>query len=231
MSDTQREPGAHAHVDPLIHVAQPDVPDRESDARAWAGKAVRDLGHALVGHHASLELIDRVSTTLDELTAELSVGDPRTRAQRQPRGEWSEPPAEHEDLTSYDERPVSGRSSPWGLDLRVWREGDEIVATCTLRSAHEGAPGRSHGGIVAALFDDVYGFLLTFIAEPAFTGELSLRYEAGVPLGVPLQCRVRIVERAGRKLFMEGELLADGAVVTRSKATFITIPRDQFMPS
>lgn len=218
----------HAHVDPLVHVAQPDVPDREADARAWAGKAIRDLGHALVGHRAPLELIDEVSTTLDELTARLSQGAPRGRADGPPRGEWSEPPAEHVELTSFDERPVSGRASPWGLDLRVWREGEEIVATCTLRSAHEGAPGRSHGGIVAALFDDVYGFLLTFIAEPAFTGELSLRYEAGVPLGVPLECRVRLAERAGRKLFMEGELRAEEQVVARSKATFITIPRELF---
>lgn len=228
MSAPQPPQGEHAHVDPLIHVAQPDVPDREADARAWAGKALRDLGHSLVGHRAPIELIDEVSTTLDALTERLSHGALRTRADRQTPGEWSEPPADHTELTSHDERPISGRASPWGLDLRVWREGDEILATCTLRSAHEGAPGRSHGGIVAALFDDVYGFLLTSIAEPAFTGELSLRYEAGVPLGVPLECRVRIAERSGRKLFMEGELSANGAVVTRSKATFITIPRERF---
>ena len=72
-------------------------------------------------------------------------------------------------MTSYDERPISGRASPWGLDLDIHREGDEVVAALTLRSAHEGAPGRSHGGIVAALFDDVYGFVLTILAQPAFT--------------------------------------------------------------
>jgi acyl-coenzyme A thioesterase PaaI-like protein len=228
MSEPHETSAERAHVDPLIHVAQPDVPDREADARAWAGKAVRDLGHALVGHQAPLELIDEVSTTLDELTGRLAAGGPRSRADRQTPGAWSEPPADHAEITSHDERPISGRASPWGLDLRVWREGDDIVAMCTLRSAHEGAPGRSHGGIVAALFDDVYGFLLTAIAQPAFTGELSLRYEAGVPLGVPLECRVRIAEQSGRKLFMEGELSANGTVVTRSKATFITIPRERF---
>ena len=229
MSEQHQTPGEHAHVDPLIHVAQPDIPDREADARAWAGKSLRDLGHALVGHQAPIELIDEVSTTLDALAARLAAGAARSRADRQTPGEWGQPPADHTELTSHDERPISGRASPWGLDLRVWREGDEIVATCTLRSAHEGAPGRSHGGIVAALFDDVYGFLLTAIAQPAFTGELSLRYEAGVPLGVPLECRVRIAEQSGRKLFMEGELSAGGAVVTRSKATFITIPRERFI--
>jgi acyl-coenzyme A thioesterase PaaI-like protein len=217
-----------AHVDPLVHLAQPDTPDRESDARAWAGKAVRDIGHALVGHRPSLELIDRVSTTLDDLTAALVATPTRQRGDHSPQGDWGKPAPEHVELTSFDERPISGRASPWGLDLTVRREGDEIVATCTLRAAHEGAPGRSHGGIVAALFDDIFGFLLTLVVEPAFTGELGVRYEAGVPIGVPLTCRVRLADRVGRKLLMTGELLADGAVVARSTATFITIPRERF---
>jgi acyl-coenzyme A thioesterase PaaI-like protein len=217
-----------AHVDPLVHLAQPDVPDRESDARAWAGKAVRDIGHALVGHRACLELVDRVSATLDELTAALEATPARQRGDHTPKGDWGNPAPERVDLTSFDERPVSGRASPWGLDVRVWREADEIVATCTLRAAHEGAPGRSHGGIVAALFDDIFGFLLTLVVEPAFTGELSVRYEAGVPIGVPLVCRVRIAERSGRKLLMTGELTDAGQVVATSKATFITIPRERF---
>ncbi|MGZ4765546.1 MAG: PaaI family thioesterase [Ilumatobacteraceae bacterium] len=219
----------HAYLDPLIHVAQPDHPDLIADARASAGRAIRGLGHALVGHHAPVELIDRVSSTLDALTAELSAGPVRTRAEGRSRGEWGEPPQDGATLTSYDERPVSGRASPWGLDPHLRRDGNEVVAVVTMRAAHEGAPGRSHGGIVAALFDDVFGFMLSILAEPAFTGELSIRYEAGVPIGVALECRVRLAERDGRKLYLTGELTADGRVVARSKATFITIDREQFM--
>ena len=58
---------------------------------------------------------------------------------------WS--PADGAELTSFDERPISGRASPWGLDLHIRRVGDEIVTHLTLGAAHEGAPGRSHGGI------------------------------------------------------------------------------------
>jgi acyl-coenzyme A thioesterase PaaI-like protein len=219
----------HAYVDPLVHVAQLDHPDRLADARAAAGKAIRDLGHAIVGRHAPLELIDRVSSTLDALRAELSTLPVRTRAESRPQGEWSEPPEDGATLTSYDERPVSGRASPWSLDLHLWRDGNEVVASVTMQAAHEGAPGRSHGGIVAALFDDVFGFMLSLLAEPAFTGELSIRYEAGVPIGVPLECRVRLADRDGRKLYLTGELSAQGRVVARSNATFITIDREQFM--
>jgi acyl-coenzyme A thioesterase PaaI-like protein len=136
-------------------------------------------------------------------------------------------------MTSFDERPVSGRSSPYGLDIRVVRDGDEVVAHVTLQAAHEGAPGRSHGGIISALFDDVFGFILTIHSVPAFTGELTVRYEHGVPLHEPLECRVRLSERDGRKIHMAGELTGDdgvgGRVVyTRSRAIFIAIDADAF---
>ena len=107
----------------------------------------------------------------------------------------------------------------------------------TLDSAHEGAPGRSHGGIISALFDDVFGFLLTLHQQPAFTGTLTIRYEQGVPLHVPLECRVRFDHRDGRKLHFSGELTGPGAdggertVYTRSTAVFIAIDPDVFRAS
>jgi acyl-coenzyme A thioesterase PaaI-like protein len=225
------DPHDHAHLDPLIHVARPDHPDAVADARAEAGRAVRDIGHALVGHHAALPLVRRVTEQLDSLTAELLDGPTRSRVESGSDGEWDGPPRDGALMSTHDERPISGRSSPWGLDIEVRRDGEEVVATCTLRAAHEGAPARSHGGIVAALFDDVYGFVLTILAQPAFTGELSVRYEAGTPIGVPLECRVRMTERSGRKLYMTGELTAAGQVLATSKATFIAIDRSAFHPS
>jgi acyl-CoA thioesterase FadM len=83
--------------------------------------------------------------------------------------------------------------------------------------------------VVAALFDDVFGFVLTINAQPAFTGELTVRYEAGVPIGVPLECRVRLDRWEGRKIHMTGELYDDeGRVVARSRALFIAIDPDVF---
>lgn len=227
MSEHQ-EPG---HLDPLVHVAQPDHPDAVADARALAGRALRDLGHALVGHHAPIELVERMTKSLDALTDEFEVGPLRSRAQVRSEGSWGTEYPDGATMTSYDERPVSGRASPWGLDLHIRRDGEEAVALLTLRAAHEGAPGRSHGGIVAALFDDVYGFVLNIIGQSAFTGELSVRYEAGVPIGERLECRVRLAERDGRKLYMTGELSTVGhtrQVVARSKATFIAIDQSVF---
>lgn len=225
--------GHHERVDALTHQLVADHRDRSPDearhvdARARAGRAVRDLGHALVGRDAPTELIERLASQLDALVAELDHHPTRSRQRTSYEiDRWNEPPPDDGmPMFSYDERPVSGRSSPWGLDLAIRRDGAEAVAAVVLRSAHEGAPGRSHGGIVAALFDDVYGFVLDLEQQPGFTGELGVRYLAGTPIGVPLECRVRLTERRGRKLFMSGELIdtTTSTTVVTSTATFIAI--------
>jgi hypothetical protein len=40
---------------------------------------VRDVGHALIGHHAEDVLVDEVADTLDALTARLTAGPVRSR--------------------------------------------------------------------------------------------------------------------------------------------------------
>ncbi len=200
------------------------------DRRARAGRSIRDVGHALIGHHVEDDLVDDLIDALDAMTERLTAGPARSRrpSSFQRGDDWGADDDQTE-FTGFDDRPVSGRSSPWGLDPVIRRNGNEIEATVTLRAAHEGAPGRSHGGVVSALFDDVFGFVLTTTRTPGFTGELTVRYEGGTPLHVPLICRARLDSHEGRKLFMTGELIApDGQVCVRAKAIFITIDPTAF---
>jgi acyl-coenzyme A thioesterase PaaI-like protein len=205
-----------------------------SDLRAEAGRAIRDLGHALVGRDAPPELVAETATTLRELVARFDGGEARQRPVEHFGDQFGgAPPPSGARLTSYDDRPISGRSSPWGLDMEIHRHGDEVEALVMLRAAHEGAPGRSHGGIVAALFDDVFGFVLGILQQAAFTGELTVRYEAPTPLQRRLACRARLAGRDGRKLFIEGELVdvedvAHPVVVAHGRATFIVVDRAMF---
>jgi acyl-coenzyme A thioesterase PaaI-like protein len=205
----------------------PDQPsDAASEARARVGAALRRLGHTVVGHQADAADLDELATLLEEHIERLSTGGQRERSRHtfQRGSTWSPPTDGEEFVTNHDERPVSGRSSPYSLEPVIRRVGDEVVANVTFHAAHEGAPARSHGGIVAALFDDLFGFVLTIHQTPGFTGELRVRYEAGTPLHVPLECRMRLDDRAGRKLSMSGELTApDGTVCARAWAVFITI--------
>lgn len=215
---------ADATGEPIEH----DLAVRE--ARRRAGRAIRDLGHAFIGRHATLDQIERLADVLEGISAELWPLDERSRSQqpfaRHPDTDYPQGRFSHD----FDDRPVSGSSSPYGFDLDLHRHGDEIEALVTLRSAHEGAPNRSHGGIVAALFDDVFGFVLGVIHEPAFTGDLFIRYHAPTPLFSELACRVRLAGRDGRKILLEGELTetATRTVCARAKATFITVDPEVF---
>src|SRR5437016_828870 len=115
--------------------------------------------------------------------------------------------------SGFEDRGVGGRTNPTGVDVSVRYDGDEVVADVVLRRAFEGAPGRAHGGIVAAAFDDVTGFVIGMLHEPAFTGELTVRYLAPVPVDEPLEMRARLDGRERRKLFISGEVRARDAVV------------------
>jgi acyl-coenzyme A thioesterase PaaI-like protein len=124
-------------------------------------------------------------------------------------------------IDSWSDRPISGISSPWSVEPEVRRHGDGVIARVTFGAAHEGAPDRCHGGIVAALFDDILGSVLSVIGQGAFTGELTVRYVAPVPLHRELLCECRIDSQDGRKLYLSGELTDNGQVVARATSIFI----------
>jgi hypothetical protein len=52
-----------------------------------------------------------------------------------------------------------------------------------------GAPGLAPGGAVAAACDDLFGFLLYTVGEPAVTRSLEIGYRRPVELGVPYRIR------------------------------------------
>ncbi|MCU1504161.1 MAG: hypothetical protein JWM12_3515 [Ilumatobacteraceae bacterium] len=185
---------------------------------------MRDLGHALVGHDNQPDLLERAAHTVEALAVQLSSGPVRSRPGRDMQNSvLDEPPLDGAVFESYPDRPISGAASPWGVDLVVSRDGDAVIGHCTLRAAHEGAPGRSHGGVTAAIFDDLLGFLLTIHQLSAFTGELTVRYLGPAPLHVPLEFRARLVGQERRKLYLEADASGPDGVFATAKAIFITI--------
>ena len=138
------------------------------------------------------------------------------------------PDGSNPDVPGFEDRAVGGSSNPMSLELGVRYDADEVVADVVLRSAFEGAPGRAHGGIIAAAFDDVTGFLIAKLREPAFTVELTVRYLAPVRVEEPLEIRARIDGRERRKLFISAEGRVAEAVVATCQATYLTVDPSRF---
>jgi len=203
----------------------------DSDARARAAGALRRLGHTLMSHEADVALLERVADAADRVADDLNSAPERVRDLVELKRRMFEVDIPDGGRVShFDECFVSGAQNPLGIAIDVSRQGDEVVAEVRLGPAFEGAPGRSHGGVVAAVFDDVLGYLLTLHKQPGFTGELHVRYLAATPIGQSFEVRARMTGREGRKLFAEGEATSEGRVIASASATFIAIDLAQLRP-
>jgi acyl-coenzyme A thioesterase PaaI-like protein len=129
------------------------------------------------------------------------------------------------------DRGVGGPANPAGVEMAPRREGDEAIADVRFGAAFEGALGRVHGGMVAAVFDDVTGFVLAFIGEPGFTGRLTISYRAPVPVETTIEFRARLRERDGRKLYVDADARLDGTLLATAEAMFIMVDHDHFATS
>lgn len=197
--------------------------------RVRAADAMRRLSHALLGRDVGDDDLDELAGEVEAWAAKLEAHPTRTRPRRDPVERYLEPlPPDGADLNTFPERPFSGRAHPFGFPIEARRHGDEAVAVFELGPAHEGAPGRSHGGFVAAAFDEVLGFAQASSGNPGMTGTLTIRYRKPTPLHTPLRFEARITRTEGRKSYTEGRLYAGDLLCAESDAIFVTIDRDRF---
>jgi len=208
--------------------------DMTDDPRLEAAAALRALNDAFVAHDAEEDLLRRITTFSRATIDGLRVGERRDRGALLAAhldGMFTEA-AEGEGLPTavnpMTDRAVGGTTNPISADFESEIVDDEVVVRTVLGTAYEGAPGRVHGGMVAALFDDFTAFVLPLAKTAAYTGELTVRYHRPVPVESPLEFRARIVDHEGRKLRVTGECLADGEVVASTEVLFITIDFSTF---
>src|SRR5204863_8883651 len=193
------------------------------EARMAAAAGLRTLSHAFAAHDPD----DDALATIRQTATELAYRVEQTPVRDRPALRRDRPDGSILGGRGFEDRAVGGWSNPTSLELEV-RYDDEVVATVVLRRAFEGAPGRAHGGIVAAAFDDVTGFVIGKLQEPAFTGELTVRFLAPVPVDEPLEIRARLDGRERRKLFISAEARAGEAVVATCRAIYINVDPSRF---
>jgi acyl-coenzyme A thioesterase PaaI-like protein len=198
------------------------------DARVVAAAALRDLSHTYAERDPDSAQLLALAAVAQEQTERLQSAPMRDRMSLM-RASLERSSFPGDDVRSgFADRAVGGATNPTSAELAVEFQGDEVVARVVLRRAFEGAPGRAHGGIVAAVFDDVTGFVIGLLREPAFTGELTVRYVAPVPVDKPLEMSARLIGRERRKLFITGEVHDGDTLVATCRATYITVDPARF---
>lgn len=130
---------------------------------------------------------------------------------------------------------ICGLENPVGLHLHIYETEPGIVeSTYTAPEHFQGYPGVLHGGIVAAIIDELSG-RAHMGSDPLnprfmFTAKLEVKYRKNVPIGRPL----KIIGRAGKTKSRSAEawagiydaetdeLLAEGSTL------LINVPEEQF---
>lgn len=123
---------------------------------------------------------------------------------------------------------VCGRANPYGLNLKFYETAPgEVTVNCIVPEQFQGYPGVVHGGIIAAMLDEVTGRTQMRGSPPRFmfTARLEIRYRKNVPIGEPL----RIVGTAGiykeRTASARGKIFGpDGELLAEADALLVNIP-------
>jgi acyl-coenzyme A thioesterase PaaI-like protein len=208
-------------VDPDADVRVP-TPVGDDSARDRLGAALRRLGHAVVGHQADADHLEALAGVAEGWADTVAAGPARHRRVEDYHREIARPtPPDGGAIEHFHDCPVSGPANPLAIGLEAVRDGDQIRAVTTLGAAHEGAPGRAHGGIVAAIFDDAMGFVITMLGVEAYQGELTIRYVEPTPVHEELHVRAWPIDHTGRKLLVAAEIVAGGTCTARAQGLHV----------
>lgn len=131
---------------------------------------------------------------------------------------------------------VCGMENPNGLHLKFYETApDEVSADYTVPQHFQGYPGVVHGGVVAAMLDEVTGRTHMGDYEELegnpprfmFTARLDVRYHKNVPIGQPLHLVGRAGKSRGRTATAVGYIYdQEGEMLAEAEALLVDVPDD-----
>ncbi len=125
---------------------------------------------------------------------------------------------------------VCGVQNPYGLHLKFYEEQPgEVSAEYTVPEHYQGYPGVTHGGVVAAMLDEVAGRAHMGGDPPRFmfTARLSIRYRKNVPTGQPLRLIGHAGESRGRTATAKSEIYDQaGNLLAEAEALMVDVPEE-----
>ncbi|MDF2700579.1 MAG: putative thioesterase [Haloplasmataceae bacterium] len=130
---------------------------------------------------------------------------------------------------------VCGLKNELGLKAHFYElENNELVALCTIKNEHQSYPGRTHGGITAALLDETIGRAIS-ITNPGIWGvtvDLNVKYKKPIPLDVEVKVVGRITMDSKRLFEGTGEIiLQNGDIAATASGKYMKLPLDKISDS
>jgi uncharacterized protein (TIGR00369 family) len=125
---------------------------------------------------------------------------------------------------------ICGRRNPHGLYMTFYdNERDEVYSEFTVPDEYQSYPGIVHGGILAAMLDEVVGRVAMIEDHHHFmmSVKLEVKYRHPAPTETPLKIVGRVVRLRGRLGKAVGEIvLPDGTIAAESAMTLADVPAE-----
>ncbi|MGE5222246.1 MAG: PaaI family thioesterase, partial [Omnitrophica WOR_2 bacterium] len=103
----------------------------------------------------------------------------------------------------------------------------EVTAEITIPEQFQGYPGVVHGGIVAAMLDEIAGRSMMGGDPPRFmfTARLDIRYRRNVPVAQPLVLTGKAGSSKGRTATATGRICdSEGNLLAEAEALLVNVP-------
>lgn len=185
-----------------------DIPEQVdaawSDRRRLAA-ALRVLCERCITSDGDL---DRAADFVEAAIESLPAGP--TSREAYDSGRYFEEPAAYPDRGA-----MFGRCNPIAPPMQPTWEAPTATCRITLDERYVGAPGMVHGGLVAAVFDQLCGHAAVMSGHGVVTTRLTLRYHRPVPLHAECRFEATVGDRKRRRIAITGRawradtLLAD----------------------
>jgi hypothetical protein len=200
-----------------------DIPEHLVSG-AWAEKrrlaaALRDLCALCVTTEAPEDELRRATEAARALVASLAAHPASSFADRYAELDTLDAAAPYADRGT-----LVGLTNPYAPPLRFEGAGEAAIGRVAFGAPFEGIPGHVHGGLVAAAFDQLFGYVQTRLGKGSLTGWLTVRYKRPTPLLQELVFHGRVAKVEGKKTTLAGECRDANGVTAEAEALFIEVP-------
>ena len=120
---------------------------------------------------------------------------------------------------------ICGVNNPIGLKIRPSRDeaAGRAWLSVVIPEEFQGWAGVAHGGIIAALLDEVCAYAVMGVSKQIVTAELTIRYLKPVPVGREVTVAAELREQVRRAISVDAQLTCDGETLARAEARMVVL--------
>ena len=194
-----------------------------AERAALVAAARRLIAAAVSADPPAAELV-AATTALEQASATLAAHLPSPPL---PRYLATPNPESPNDFFPFD--PMMGRYSPLAPPVLISWEDGKLIGRARFDTPYEGPPGCVHGGVIAAVFDQMLAIPNVMLGTGGPTARLALRYRRPTPLETDLVFEGWQESADGKRLHCRGRLLCRDVVTVEAEGTFVRISPERLL--